>query len=141
VSAIPVVRLVRHSASMDWTKAERADLQRKLTERSTSIGELSDARESLGLARLSQMAFAWRSEVWLTVSAPEIQTAIQAVRDRRAYLLETLSSQPREAVREARRLLDLRRGTPDLRLGELEALLDQTRIVCLIAEGETLEAA
>jgi hypothetical protein len=138
---IPVVPLQRHAAPSTWTPGQRRDLADRLKRLGTTILDLSDARELLGFPRLSEASPADRAQAHHNLESPELQAALATVRDRRAYLLETLSGRDPKAVRQARSLLDLRRSTPDLRLGELEALLDQTRIVELIAEGESLEAA
>jgi hypothetical protein len=132
-ASIPLVALAHHEAPSSWTAGERRELSAELAARGTTITELSDLRELLGLPRLSEV------DSWEREEAPEIldtergQAALARVRHLRALLLEDLEATSGRVVRIARELLDL--GPPArLRLGELSALWAQARIVGIVLD-------
>lgn len=132
---VPVVALTRRRAPTSWSTAGRAEMSKRLAALGITITELSDARERCGLARLSDAAPEARRVAHLLLLGTRGQRALAAVRAERAELAEALSTCDRKAIAEARRLLDLRRSTGQLRLGELRALYAQTRIVEISGGG------
>jgi hypothetical protein len=115
-------KIARHAAPSTWTKAQRAELEKRLAAVGTTITELSDARELMGFPRLSDSSDWDRANCHLNVGSPECQTALAQVRSCRAWLDEQLTKLPAEKVRRARYLLEIDRKR-SLRLGELSALV------------------
>jgi hypothetical protein len=133
VASIPIVEIDRHAAPSSWTQGERRDLSAELAARGTTITELSDLRELLGLPRLSEVDAWEREEAPGVLDTERGQAALTRVRHLRALLLEDLEATSGRAVRVARELLDL--GPPArLRLGELSALWAQARIVGIVLD-------
>jgi|GEM_PF-5692888 len=129
----PRVPLARHAAPASWGATARQDLARALRKLDTTITELSDARELLGFDRLSEGSDWDRAHCLENLESPELQAALATVRERRAWLLESLkSSVDWKARRQAHKILGLQ-GERDLRLGELTALYAQARI-CELAD-------
>jgi hypothetical protein len=123
------VTIAHHAAPDSWTPAQRSTLERQLAPHGVSIRDLSDARELCGFERLSDASPADRAVAVQNLESPEIQTALVTVRTGRAWLLAQLAEVPKPAIAAAKDALDLRtrrgalKGTADLRLGELSALV------------------
>jgi hypothetical protein len=132
---IPVVPMTRHAAPASWTASQRAELAERLAKVGTTITELSDARERLGFPRLSESSDWDREHAHENLESPEVQAVLVQIRLEHILLVQAIGARPQAAVRAARKLLGLRAGW-NLRLGELEALLNQTRVVELVTETE-----
>ena len=133
---VPVVPFTKRApVGARWPAAQRADLEKRLAELGTGITELSDARERLGLERLSDATPAQRAAAHHLLASARGRAAIASVREERALLTEGLASCSRLAVAQARALLDIRRGPAQLRLGELSALFAQARLFEIASEG------
>lgn len=126
---VAVVPFVRHAAPADWPRRDRGDLSADLARVGTDITLLSDARELLGLPRISALTAEQRRTVAKFVRVPRMQAALLEARERRAWYLAALAEVAPATVREAARLLELRKGLPQLRLGELSALFAQVRVI------------
>jgi hypothetical protein len=132
VATFPVVPVARHAAPASWTRGQRAALARQLEAQGVSLTECSDARERLGLPRLSEATPQARENAVRDLTNPAFRDALDRVRALRAALLAGLADC--EAVGTARALLGLR-PNPQLRLGELAALYAQARILEIAAEA------
>jgi hypothetical protein len=134
LSAVPVVEIVRHKATA-WPALDRATMQFQLEALGTSITELSDARELLGLPRLSETAPDARWAAHYLLMSSKGREALKDAVAQRATLTEALSTFSRDTLFNARHLLGIRRAThATLRLGELRALFAQARILEIAAE-------
>jgi hypothetical protein len=116
-----------------WTPRERADLAARLRVACTHITELSDARELLGLPRLSATDPVERAHVHLVVDSRAYQEAIATVRVARNELVADLERAPAKLRAAARKALGLGE-TSRLRLGELRALYARVRALEIEAE-------
>jgi len=134
VDEIPVVHLETHRA-VDWSRSDRGKVAARLAKRGTTIGEMSDVRELLGLPRLSGATRQEREECHLLEATPAVLAAFATVRRVRTDLTAELVATEHEQVQQARRLLHLTRSLSDLRLGELSALWAQVQVCRLVAEG------
>jgi len=132
VDEIPVVHLETHRA-IDWSRSDRRDVADRLAKRKTTIGEMSDVREHLGLSRLSSATREERETCHLLEATPAVLAAFATVRRVRADLTAELVATDHDAVQQARRLLRLTRPLPELRLGELRALWSQVQVCRLSA--------
>jgi hypothetical protein len=131
---VPIVEMPRHKA-IAWPARERQEMAERLSALGTSINELSDARERLGLERLSSASPRSRAAAHYLLMSSKGQKALADVRAERALLVEALASFHRDTVAEARHMLGLRRQTPScLRLCELRALFCQARLLEIVAE-------
>jgi hypothetical protein len=123
------IALPQHSAPIEWTPAQRNALEAALQARGCTITLLSDARELLGFDRLSDASPADRASALDNLECPAVQTALVQARTCRAWLVEQLKEVPKRTVQDAKATLGLRtrrgalKGTADLRLGELAALV------------------
>ena len=131
---IPVVHLETHRA-IDWSRSDRGKVAARLAKRGTTIGEMSDVRELMGLSRLSSATRQERDTCHLLEATPAVRDAFAAVRRVRTDLTAELVATDHEQVQQARRLLHLTRPLSDLRLGELSALWAQVQVCRLVAEG------
>jgi hypothetical protein len=116
-----------------WTPAERGELAARLRVAGTTITEVSDAREFLGLPRLSESDPVERAHVHLVVDSSAYQTAIATVRAARLELVADLERTPAKVRAAARKALGLGE-TSRLRLGELRALYARVRALEIEAE-------
>lgn len=132
---VPVVPFTRRApVGARWPAAQRAALEARLAALGTGITEISDAREHLGLERLSDATPEQRAAAHYLTMSSKGRAAIKAVRELRALLTEGLASCERLAVARARALLDIRRAPSQLRLGELSALYAQARLIEIARE-------
>jgi hypothetical protein len=132
---IPVVPMPRHKA-IAWPAVERAAMVRALEPFGVTLTELSDARELVGLPRLSSTDPASRWAAPHLLRGRRGQAALAAVRAQRALLVELLERHPADTVAHARHLLGLRRATPAmLRLCELQALVAQLGLLERLAQA------
>jgi hypothetical protein len=128
-STVEIVPLVKHSAPSTWTPVQRAELADRLSKAGgVTITECSDVREAMGHARLSEASDWDREHAHENLESPEFQALLVQLRAEHILLVREIGSRPAKAVREARQLLGLRSGWA-LRIAELRALLQQTRIV------------
>lgn len=103
-----------------WPPHERAEMAARLELLGTTITELSDAREHLGLPRLSRTASPARRYAHHLLAGLRGRAAIAAVRAERARLTAQIAHPElaNHAI-EARRELGLRANPASWRLGEL----------------------
>lgn len=137
-NSLPIVTLPPKSAPWrTWTAAERGALALALREIGTSISEVSDARELIGLPRCSTappVRIEWTVR-W--AASAEGERLIRAVRAERSALAAELTH-PTVAhhAATARLLLGLKSARPSAwRLGELRAAWAQTRLVEAYVNG------
>lgn len=134
--SVPLVAFERRaSCSGRWPTAQRAALAQRLAALGTTITELSDARERLGLERLSDATPAQRAAAHHLLSGARGRAALAAVRAERADLLLGLAQTDRLDVQHARALLNVRGSLAELRLGELRAFYSQAQICRLAREA------
>ena len=134
--SVPLVAIERRaSCASRWSAAQRGQLAAKLAALGTTITELSDARERLGLERLSDATPAQRAAAHHLLSGARGRAALAAVRAERADLLLGLAQTDRLDVQHARALLNVRGSLAELRLGELRAFYSQAQICRLAREA------
>jgi hypothetical protein len=129
----PVVTFERHSAPSSWTPARRAELAARLAKVGLTITETSDARERLGFPRLSDASDWDRANCHLHAESPEFQAVLADIRREHLELVGEIGRADRKVAAKARNLLGFRAGW-NLRIGELEALARQVRILEILAE-------
>ena len=136
LATLPIVPFVkRASVGARWPAAQRAALAAKLAALGTTITELSDTRQRLGLERLSDATPAQRAAAHHLLASTKGRAAIAAVRAERASLLEGLDATDRLDVQHARALLNVRGSLSELRLGELRAFYAQANLCRIAREG------
>jgi hypothetical protein len=124
-----VVAMPRHKA-IAWSVADRAEMSKRLAALGTTIIELSDMRELLGMPRLSEMDPRSRWAAPYLLMSSKGRAALAQARAQRAMYTEALSHYHKDALFNARHALGLRRSTPStLRLCELRALYLQVGLV------------
>lgn len=132
--ALPTVPMQRHKA-VAWSASDRAALAVRLAPHGVSITELSDAREQLGLERLSSATPAARAAAHYLLMSSRGREALAEVRALRALYTAALLGLGAGLVAEARHRLGLRRSTPScLRLGELRSIYAQARAMEIALE-------
>jgi hypothetical protein len=132
-------RIVRRSAPASWGATARGELARQLRKVGVTLTELSDARELLGHARLSEGSDWDREHALENLECPAMIFALAEVHAERATLLASLKAIPTSARRAAHDATGLR-GERDLRLPELRALHAAAVLAELGALGAPAEA-
>lgn len=134
MTPLPTVTMTKHRA-IAWSPAARAALAARLAPSGVTITELSDAREVLGLERLSSATPAARAAAHYLLMSSRGREALAEVRALRQLYTEALESLPRDVVAHARHRLGLRRATPScLRLPELRAVYAEACLLLILAE-------
>lgn len=133
---VPVVSFTKRApVGARWPAAQRAEVEKRLAALGTTITELSDTRQRLGLERLSDATPAQRAAAHHLLASTKGRAAIAAVRAERASLLEGLDATDRLDVQHARALLNVRGSLSELRLGELRAFYAQANLCRIAREG------